>query len=1035
MKRILLFLFSFVFVLTSMAQERVVSGKVTSQDDGSGLPGVNVLVKGTATGTVTDADGAFRLSVPSTGSTTLVFTFIGFQTQEVQVGERSIIDVSMGSDVTQLSEVVVTALGLEKQSRELGYSVSGVKAEDLDVARDANILNALQGKVTGVNITQSSGNLGGSTKVTIRGVTSLSGNNNPLWVVDGVPINDNQDATGSRITGSRDFANGAAVINPDDIASVNILKGAAASALYGSRAAGGVIVVTTKKGKATSGRPEVSVNSSVRFDNLFKVPEYQNVYSQGNFGKYDSSAFNNWGARIVGQTVTESITNNQVPLRAYPDNYKEFYRTGKTLINNVAFSDANQKGDYRLSITSLNQEGILPNAELDRLTVSLNAGMKHSEKLRSRFAVQYINTESQGTGVAGANDPNVLGVNIFTNTINVKNYRPWIDESGNQINTVALTDNNPFWVQFENKNERRDSRFIGNFETAFSPIQELTFLARLGYDYDQDSRLITNRVGTRSRATGDFTIDNINRTQFNIDAIATYFKTINSDLSLKVLAGYNFNRRVFRNENLFAQGLSIPELFSPSNALTSVPQRAFNERVLFGAYGEVDLSYKDWATLTLTARNDWSSTLPKDNRSYFYPSASLAVVFTDALNMQSNFLSYGKLRLSAAQVGNDTNPYRLNFEFFPQPSASGQYSLNQNFPFDGRLGFQATTTIPPENLKPEQQTSFEVGTELRFLDGRFGLDVSAFNTVNSNQILQTPIPPATGFRRKTLNVGEITNTGIEFTLDAKVLRTSNFEWSTILNFSHVESEVTSLAEGTEQILIASEFNSIQIVAVPGREYQIFAIPYLRDTITGKPVINPNTGLRQAGETKLFGSVLPDFTAGITNVLSYKGIVLSTTIDMKWGGIMSSSTVGGLWAGGVTEETLRNREGTFIDKGGILLNTDGTARENDVPARSAEEFWQGLRTGGIAESQIFDASFIKLREIGISYRLPASVLGNGFIKGLQVGVEGRNLALLYSKVPHIDPEASLFGSGVDGFGSERNTIPSTRSIGFNVKLKF
>lgn len=1043
MKRIVLLLLSFAFGLSAMAQERTISGRITSEE-GETLPGVNVVVKGTATGTVTDASGEYTLAIPSDANT-LVFSFIGLQTQEVAIGQRSVIDVTLSADVTQLSELVVTALGLEKQSRELGYSISGVDQEDLVVARETNVLNALQGKVTGVNITRSGGNLNSSAQVIIRGVTSLSGKNNPLWVVDGVPINDfteSRDNNNSVITGNRDFGNSANVINPDDVASINVLKGAAASALYGSRAAAGVILVTTKKGKSGAGRgPSISVNSSYRFDNLFRAPDFQNEYGGGLFYKYDSSAQTaSWGPRIVGQDVTEAGTGETVPLSAYPDNYKDYYRTGKTLINNIAIGDATDNADYRLSITSLDQTGILPNAELERVTISLNAGRTHSEKLSSRFSVQYFNTNSQGTGVAGANDPNIFGWNSFVRSTDFKNFDPWIDDAGNQLGTVGNTDNNPLWIQHENKNEREDNRILGNFQMSYKPIPELTFTGRAGYDFDQDSRLVTNRVGTRGRNSGTSTVTGITATQMNVDVIATYFKSLSSDLQLKVLGGYNFNRRKTSTEILFSQGFSIPELFLPANALTNVPDRRFSERVLFGAYSEVALSYRDWATLTLTGRNDWSSTLPKDNQSYFYPSASLALVFTEALNIQSNLLSYGKLRLSAAQVGNDTDPYQLLFTYLPQTNASGQYSLNQNFPFSGSLGYRATNTIPNANLVPEQQTSYEVGTEIRFLDGRLGLDASFFHTQNKNQILSIAIPETTGFGFKTLNVGQVDNTGIEITLDATVLSTNNFQWNTVLNFSHNESIVKSLAEGVDEFVLSSEFNSIQVKAVPGKEFQIFGIPFLRDSVTNRPLINPDNGLRQSGESQSYGTVFPDFTAGITNNFTYKGFGLSITVDMKSGGKISSSTVGGLWNGGAVAETARNREGTFIDREGVLDNGDGTVRDNDIPIRSAQDFWRGNQLNSISEMQIFDASFAKLRELGVSYNFPDRMFTNSFIRGLQLGVEGRNLALLWSKVPHIDPEANLYGAARDnggrqGFASERNSVPSTRSIGFNVRLKF
>ncbi|MTI41642.1 SusC/RagA family TonB-linked outer membrane protein [Fulvivirga lutimaris] len=1041
MKKFLLLSFMLMFAFTvseSWAQERTVSGKVTSIEDGSTLPGVNVVLKGTTTGTVTDIDGNFQLSIPSEGGI-LVFSFIGLATEEISAGSRSVIDVQMSPDVKQLSEVVVTALGIERESRAIGYGIDVVDAEELTKARETNIVNSLQGKVTGVTISNTGGNLGASSKIIVRGVTSLSGRNNPIWIVDGIFINDAQTNTTSRISGNRDFSNGAAIVNPDDIATISVLKGAAATALYGSRAAAGAIVVTTKRGKASKGGgATVVVNSTVRMDDLFKIPDYQQGYAMGSGAKYDSSSLGfDWGPKIVGQNVDAlPITGQPGALTAQDDNsIRDFFRTGVSYINNVSIGDADERMDYRLSLTSLNQTGILPNAELDRLNIGLNAGVKHNDKLKTRFGVQYARTTSQGTGVTGANDPNIIGLGSFSSTANYNNFKPWIDESGNQINQLTPTSNNPFWIQNENKNERQDDRFIGNFEMVYSPLEKLDLIARVGYDFEVDDRLISNRKGTAQRVDGTYIIDKIQRNELTTDMIANYQTDLSSDFSLNVLGGFQFNRRIFERESINGTSLLIPELFAPGNTEQVVASRGFSEQKLFGLYGQAELGYKNWATLTVTARNDWSSTLPLDNNSFFYPSISGAFVFTDAFNIANNVLSFGKLRASYAQVGNDTNPYQLNFNFNPISTATGQYSLNANFPFDGRLAFAKDNTIPPAALQPEQQTSYEFGTELQFFDGKVGLDVSYFKSQNKNQILALPIPESTGFAARLTNVGQVDTEGIEISLSATPLEIGDFTWNTIVNFTHTESTVVELADDLERTLIASAFNSVQVVAVPGKEFQLYAIPFARDSASGRPLIDPNTGRRIAGEAKTFGSVLPDFTMGFVNNFSYKGITLSATVDWRSGGIMKSSTVEGLQTGGLTEETLQNREGTFIDATGVIANPDGTIRENDVPLRNAQDFWTSINDNSVAEPFIYDASFVKLREISISYSFPTAMLSNSFINGLQVGVEGRNLALLYSKVPHIDPESNLFGSGADGFGVERASVPSTRSLGFNVRLTF
>jgi outer membrane receptor protein involved in Fe transport len=469
-----------------------------------------------------------------------------------------------------------------------------------------------------------------------------------------------------------------------------------------------------------------------------------------------------------------------------------------------------------------------------------------------------------------------------------------------------------------------------------------------------------------------------------------------------------------------------------------IADRDYAESRVIGVYGSAELDYKNFLTLTLTGRNDWSSTLPKDNNNYFYPSVGAAFVFTDAFNIESNWLSFGKLRASWAQVGNDTTPYLLDFRFLPQLTADAQYSLDLNFPLNGSLAYSASATIPPESLKPEQQTSYEVGLEMKFFQGRLGFDFSYFNTRNEDQILNVPIPETTGFGFSTQNVGRVDNNGFEIALDAIPIKAGDFTWRTNINWSKVNQEVVSLTSGVERITIASGFSSVQVIAEPGKPFQLSAIPYLKDEATGRPIIDPNTGRRQAGAVQSFGSVLADWTGGWVNNFSYKGFNLSATIDARWGGVMKSATVEDLQQQGLVTETLRNREGSFIDTAGVLDNGDGTFRDNDVPLLNAEDFWSNSLDGGggnVSEPYIFDASFVKFRELAISYTFNSKQLGDNFLRGLTVGIEGRNLALLYSKVPHIDPEASLFGSGADGFGIERASVPSTRSVGFNVRLTF
>lgn len=1036
MKKLFMLLLMVVTTVSVTLAQRTVTGTVVDEG-GLALIGANVLVEGTTVGSITDIDGTFSIQVPD-GSNTLVVSYTGFTSQNVDVSSSSNVSITLVEGQV-LGELVVTALGIKKEAKTLGYGVDEVDGEDLVKSRSANIVNALQGKVSGVNIQNSSGNLGGSSKILIRGATSLSGRNGPLWVIDGVPFNDDQFVSGSRISGNRDFGNGASVVNPDDIETMSVLKGAAATALYGSRAAAGAIIVTTKRGKASKdGNARVEVNSSYRVDQLFITPDYQDVYTMGSQARYDSSDVGfDWGVKNLGQQVSYlPVTGQPGALYKVEDNgVNDFFKTGSTLINNFSVSDGNDRMDYRVSLGALNQEGVIPGTKLDRYSFNLNAGVKHSDKLQTRFGVQFIKTDTKGTAASGANDPNIIGMSSFSSNLDTKLYDPWIDESGNQINSVIPTVNNPLWIRHENRNDRDDTRLLANLSLTYSPAKNLDLIARMGYDYDIDNRFLSNRKGTQQRIDGDFFVDNYVNAQFNADLIASYSHSLNDDLSLNVLGGYNYNRRRLNREFLDATSLVVGELFEPGNVAQAVAGRDFRDQILLGLYTSVELGYKGWATLTVTGRNDWSSTLPLEDNSYFYPSVSGALVLSEAFDIKNEMLNYVKLRGSYAQVGNDTGPYQLDFNFFPISTARGQYGLDVNFPFDGRLALAKSNIIPPEALRPEQQTSIEIGAELDLFDYRVGLDVAYFKTINKDQILALPIPESTGFASLRTNVGQVNTSGIEVKLDIVPIKTDKFVWESSVLFSNPETKVVELAEGVDRVLLSSAFNSVQVVAVDGGGIELLGIPFLRDSLTGRPLIDPDTGTRLAGETQTFGSVLPDFTMGFINSFSIGNFDISATIDWKSGGLLKSSTVENLQTGGLVQETLLNRDGTFIDADGVIDNGDNTVRDNDVPLANAQAFWTSLDDNSIAEAFIFDASFVKLREVAITYNVPNSLLGNSFIRGLSVGIEGRNLALLYSKIPHIDPEANLFGAGADGWGVERSSSPTSRSVGVNLRLQF
>jgi TonB-linked SusC/RagA family outer membrane protein len=916
MKKILLFCVVTMMAISVSWAQRTVTGTVTGEEDGTPVPGVNVIVKGTSGGTVTDIDGKYQIGVPEDGGI-LVFSFIGLATEEVDIGNQSVIDMVMTADIRQLTEVVVTAMGIERQSRDIGYSISTVKSDELTVARETNIINSLQGKVSGVQITQQSGNLGGSSKILIRGVSSLSGGNNPLWVVDGVPIYDSNISTGDRISGGFDTGNRASDLNPDDIETISILKGASAAALYGSRASNGVIVVTTKKGKGGKNRTQIAFNSTYRFDNPLRLPDYQNTYGPGNAGKYDINGGAGWGPKIEGQEVID-FAEDTVQLTAYPDNVKDFYRTGKTAINNISLSGGNQDADFRTSLTWLDQEGISPGSSLDRYTIAFNGGTKLANNFTGRASVNYVRTESSGRVAQGANDPNVLTniVNFWPRTTDLSKLGEWIDENGDPINNLDDFTNNPYWVAYENRFDNNVDRLIGNVSFEWSPLEYLSLFARAGLDNIVDKRFRSNRVGTVGREPGDFTDDWINQQQLTYDLYLNY-KDNFGDFSLKGIVGYQFNQRKFERLSNDANQLTVPELFSPANAANNTPIKDYSLRRLAGAYYDITISYKNWLSFNTTGRNDWSSTLPEKNRSYFYPSASLSWIFTDAFKISSDLLSYGKLRASAAQVGGDTGPYQLDFNYFPQTTVFGQYGTGNVFPFGGRLAFSGPGTFPPgDELKPERQNSYEIGTELQFFNGRIGLDVAYYDIRTTDQILAVSIPESTGFSFRRTNVGVTSNKGIEIELNADVVRAGDFNWNLLWTYTQNKFLVEELTEGVDRLVINSGFNSTQVVAEPGESFGLYGNLFAVDTVSGKYIIDPTTGLRQQGENGRLGNVFPDYIMGFVNNFTYKGWSLRFTIDYRKGGKVFSNTTGGLRRAGLAEETAVNREGTFVDTEGV-----------------------------------------------------------------------------------------------------------------------
>lgn len=1054
MRKCLFYLLWLSVPFSLQAQTKVVSGKVTSPEK-EPLPGVNILVKGTNTGTTTNSDGEYNITVPNSSSI-IVFSFIGYKNEQLPAGNAAVLNVELKADLVNLNEVVVTANAIVREKKELGYAVSTIGGTELIKARDPNLLNSMAGKIAGVRISQQSGTVGGSTKVMIRGANSISSASEPLFVVDGIPISNSSfnNSETDAVTGGVDVGNRAGDINPDDVESMTVLKGAAASALYGSRARNGVIVITTKRGKPGAKKTNISVNSSYRSDNVLRTPKQQDIYAQGVLGVYNNQVANGWGPKIsdIQGQVTDYKGDLSTP-QSHSDNWGKFFVTGHTLINSVAIDGATETGDYRVGYTNLKQEGTVPGSELTRHTIALNGGTKIGKNITSRAWANYVRTSSDGRPAQGSNTENILAT-ILTGvpaTVDINELKNNLYATPNQAVPAGWTgdlarsidlngvQNNPYWVTTFNKFSNTVDRIFGGTSLSYDPTSWLNLTGRVGTDFFTENRRNVTRKGTRGRLNGQFETNDIFERELQTDLIASVTHEITDDWSFKGIIGHQFNQRTVRRSRILSQGLNIDQLYTFANAQSNVASNFSSKKEIFGTYADISFDFRNFLFINATGRNDWSSTLPVKNNSYFYPSASVSFVLTEAFPnlgiVKNDILSYAKIRANYANVGSDEDPYQLAFTYNPLTQASDIYTFNILYPIGGASAFGATNVLPPTNLKPQRQTSYEVGTELKFFGGRLGLDFTWYKSLNYDQIISIAVPQSTGYSSKRLNIGEISNDGVEAMLTITPIKlASGFRWDAGFNFGKNKNKVVSLAPGLEELILTSgDGFGIFVVARPGKTFNIQGVGWLRDP-DGNIIINETTGLRTPGARKTLGNIYPDWTLGITNSVSYKGFDLSFLVDIRKGGVINSQTVSIVREAGMAAETAVNDRKPIIDPG-VIRNADGTFRPNDVPVATMEQYWSQLDNTNSPESNTFDASYAKLREVRLAYSLPKTLISKTPFGNISVGVEGRNLWIIKSHVPHIDPESNVLGTGLIGEGLERGSIPSTRSIGANLRFTF
>lgn len=1036
MRKFVLLLAVFLSITSLALAQTTVTGTV-KDESGNPVPFATVTEKGTPNAASADAAGAFRLAVKA--GTTLVVSATGFESQEVKASSEPLSIVLTAGKGQTIDEVVVTALGIKRENRTLGYSTQTLSTDKLEDARAVNVVDALAGQVSGVRVNAQSGALGASSKIVIRGGSSLSGSSQPIFVVDGVILSNTSFTTGT--TGNVDYGNGISDLNPDDIASMTVLKGPAATAQYGSLAKDGAIIITTKKG--TKGKVQIDINSSYRADNPLRLPDFQTSYAQGNYGVYNLRYTNGWGPKIAdvqGQTFTDFL-GRQVTLQAYPDNVKNFFVTGNSYINSIGLSGGDEKADFRVAFGNVSATGIVPNQKQNRYNISTNVGYKFSDKLSARLTGNYVKNIVEGRPEQSSNSPNILtssvyGVPITVNMNDLKNN--YQDSLGNQI--FLSTDrngNNPYWIAYKNMHNSDQDRFFGSGFIEYKPIDWLSVTNNIGYDYANQLQHSFNRQGTAGDLLGSYEDYTLNQRRISNDLMVTARKNITPDLNLKVMLGNSIlDRRTFATD-IIGQNLIIDNFYRPNNAQTVTTTENWQQQRLVSFYGEISPSYKNFLYLTLTGRNDISSTLPVSNRSYFYYSAGGSFVFSELL-ARKNVLSFGNLRLSYAQVGSDAGPYGLETTYSAPSTFFAQFSLPGTFPFLGQQGFTAPSVLPNADLKPQIAGSFEVGTNLKFFSNRIGVDFTYYNTKTKNQILNLPVPRSTGYFSKSINAGSITNSGYEIVLDLNPVRTtSGFNWNLTGNFSHNKQIVNELTPELSVYAIASGWSNLQVKAYPGQPFALYGLKWKRSP-DGQFIIDPSNGLRLTESDQYIGDVNPKYMLGIFNNFSYKGVTLGFLIDIRQGGVFYSGTVAALRGSGMAKETEANRDGTFIDKGVNAVTDDNgktTYVPNKTPVQSMQDFWGTYSATGNTEGNVFDASYVKLRSVNLSYQFPKNFILKNVIKSLEVGVEGRNLWLIKSYAPHVDPEMNFFGNGSAGDGVEFNSFPTTRSLGVNLKIKF
>jgi TonB-linked SusC/RagA family outer membrane protein len=997
--------------MSSIAQQTV-SGKVTDADTGEALLGVTVVLKGENKGAFTDINGEYRLTISEEdfASGTLVFSFIGYGKVEKAVNSTATIDVTMAPEQLMLEEAVVTAIGIRKDKRKIGYAVTEVGEEELERSGEMNLMNALNAKVAGVQVTSSSGTPGASTSVRIRGNKSISGSNAPLYVIDGVPVDDSY--RGSNFT---DQANRAIDINPDDIESITVLKGGPASALYGVRAGNGAVIITTKSG---SGETRVNFKSSVIFDQVNKLPETQLLYGQGENGEFVEGSRFTWGPRIAGE--------------AY-DHGERFFQTGVTTNNYLSFEGGNKTTNFLVSLGNTSQQGIVPLTSFRRTNVRLTGRTSWKDRLHVQSNINFINSGAD-RGQRGSNLSGVmLGLMRAPSDYDLANgFDDPVDEplaysnpDGSQRTYHAVYDN-PYWSVNKNRSREDVNRVIASFEARLELTEYLSVVNRISTDYyNQQSKSYWDARSAEYRDLGG-RIFNATTVQQNLnnDLFFLYNQRFGEDWELSATLGHNYFNYETTDTELDGVGFIIPDFYDISNVdiINVIADDYLTRERGVGAYLDANIGFKDYLFLGVTGRNDWLSNLPANNNSFFYPSMNLGLIFTEAAQMDSEILSYGKLRASFANVGNGAPSPYLTSNFF-----------NAAAPVQGQLSFEPNGEIGNPDLRPETTSTIEVGTDLRFYQNRFGLDVTWYRSETTDPIIISFIPSSSGYTTAVLNgTGPIRNTGVEILLNATILEAETdrqLGWESSLNFNRLRNEVVSIIDGLDELPLPSfGLASTQSTVVSGQPYGVLmGTAWARDA-EGNILVNDEGYPIVDSERQIVGDPNPDFTMGWRNTLTWRQWAMSFLIDVRVGGDLFNGTANVMRFHGTHIDT-ENREESIVWEG-VNVNT-GEANTVEIPLD--QSFYTRYGLVGVSEEGVESVNWLRLRDLSITWNMPREMADRLKIKGASIGLITRNL-LLFTNYSGIDPETSLSGAA-NSFGRDYFNSPNTRSVGLQLNLQF